>query len=84
MAAEFQLLFVSAVAGKEFPAPPLLEAGFWVKCRILGPRQFLCLYTLFFFLKVTPKSYGGSQARGLMGVAAASLCHSNAESELHL
>ena len=49
------------------------------------------LLLLFFFLvfvlfRVTPTAYGGSQARGLIGVVAASLCqsHSNARSELCL
>ena len=44
--------------------------------------------TFFFFLlfRAAPAAYGGSQARGLMGVAAASLhhSHSNAGSEPHL
>ena len=38
---------------------------------------------LSFFLRAAPMTYGGSQARGLIGAAAAGLCqsHSNAGSE---
>ena len=35
---------------------------------------FFCLFTIFWF---TPAAYGGSQARGLIGAAAASLCQSH-------
>ena len=40
----------------------------------------------FFFPKAAPAAYGGSQARGLIGAVAASLCqrHSNVRSKLHL
>ena len=40
----------------------------------------------FFFLRVTPMAYGGSQARGQIGAAAAGLqnSHSNVGSESHL
>ena len=42
--------------------------------------------TFFFFLRATPTAYGGSQARGQIGVVAAGLrhSHSNAGSELLL
>ena len=41
---------------------------------------------IFAFFRAAPKAYGGSQARGLIGATAASLCHnlSNARSEPHL
>ena len=43
---------------------------------------------LFFFwlFKAAPSAYGGSQARGLVGAVAASLCHSHSKvgSELRL
>ena len=35
---------------------------------------FLCLFVLF---RAVPTTYGGSQARGLIGAVAASLCHSH-------
>ena len=43
------------------------------------------LYFLF-FSRTTPAAYGGSQARGRIGAAAAGLCqsHSNTRSELRL
>ena len=50
----------------------------------------ICALTLFFFLfafsRAAPTAYGGSQARGLIGVVAASLhqSYSNTRSELHL
>ena len=37
-----------------------------------------------FFLRAAPAAYGGSQAREQIGAVAASLCHSNARSELRL
>ena len=45
--------------------------------------KFLFIYLLF---RATPAAYGGSQARGPIGVAAAGLhySHSHAGSELHL
>ena len=53
---------------------------------------FLLLLLLFFFFvsfvclffRATPKAYGSSQARGQFWAVAASLCHSNMGSELHL
>ena len=41
---------------------------------------------IFLLFRAAPAAYGGSQARGLFGATAASLCHrhSNARSELHL
>ena len=56
---------------------------------VLGPPLLLLLF--FFFLsfclfKATPRAYGGSQARGLIGSTAAGLYHShnNARSSPHL
>ena len=51
--------------------------------------QGINIYAVFFFFlafsRATPVAYGGSQARGLTGAAAASLrkSHSNAGSEPH-
>ena len=47
---------------------------------------FFFFFAFFFFLRATAVAYGGSQARGLIGAAAAGLhhSHSNAGSELHL
>jgi len=44
------------------------------------------LFCLFDFSRATPVAHGSSQARGLIGAVATSLCqsHSNAGSELHL
>jgi len=46
----------------------------------------LYFFCLFAFSSASPAAYGGSQARGLIGAVATSLClsHSNARSELHL
>ena len=46
----------------------------------------LFIFVFFVFLKVAPAAYGCSQARGLIGAVAASLCHkhSNMRSELRL
>ena len=40
----------------------------------------------FYFFSATPATYGGSQARGLIGAIAADLCqsHSNTRSKLRL
>ena len=46
--------------------------------------KFLFIYfCLFAFTRAAPMAYGGSQARGPIGAAAAGLCqsHSNGESE---
>ena len=41
--------------------------------------------SIFFFLfRATPTVYGGSQARGRIGAAAAGLCHSHSNLELKL
>ena len=47
---------------------------------------YLFTYCFFAFSRATPAAYGGSQARGLIRAAAASLrqSHSNAGSKLHL
>jgi len=47
---------------------------------------FIYLFIYFFVFKATPVAYGGSQARGLIGATAASLCHrhSHAGTELSL
>ena len=54
--------------------------SFW-----LGFLGIIVLH-LFFFLRAAPATNGSSQARGLIGAAAASLhhSHSNAGSEPHL
>ena len=47
---------------------------------ILPPHSFgweFPRFHFFFFYKAAPEVYGGSQARGRMGVIAASLCHSH-------
>ena len=45
-----------------------------------GPHFFVCLFLLF---RAAPAAYGGSQAKGRIGAAAAGLrhSHSNARSE---
>ena len=52
------------------------------------PESETLLFLSFFFclFRATPVAYGGSQARGLIGAAAAGLrhSHSNAGYELHL
>ena len=45
---------------------------------------FLFIYSFIEFSRATPVAHGGSQARGPIGAAAASLCHSNVGSELCL
>ena len=47
---------------------------------------FVCLFCLFAFSRAVPAAYGGSQARGLIRAADASLhhSHSNVGSELRL
>ena len=49
-------------------------------------KKLKTFYNFFFFLRAALMAYGGSQARGLTGAAAAGLyhSHSNAGSELHL
>ena len=52
-------------------------------------ERYIYIYIYFFFFcffRVAPMAYGGSQARGIMGATAASLCqsHSNTGPELHL
>ena len=49
--------------------------------RIFFTPLIFCFYLLF---RAAPVAYGDSQARGLIRAAAASLCHSNARSELSL
>ena len=49
--------------------------------------MYVCMYVFMYFLfRATPTTYESSQARGLIGAAAAGLHHSNsnAGSELHL
>ena len=47
---------------------------------------FVFSFLAFVFFRAAPAAYGGSEARGLMGVTAAGLHHSysNARSELRL
>ena len=49
-------------------------------------RFGLLFFGLFAFSRAAPAAHGGSQARGLIGAVAASLCqsHSNVGSEMHL
>ena len=52
----------------------------------LGRKKQITMWYLIFYLilllfRATPAAYGSSQARGRIGAAAASLCHSNAGSE---
>ena len=44
------------------------------------------LFLFFGLFRASPAAHGGSQARGLIGAVAASLCqsHSNTRSKLHL
>ena len=46
--------------------------------------RWFFFFFFFFFFMTTPMAYGSSQARGLIGAAAAGLHHSSAGSELHL
>ena len=79
----------------------LLRAPENTQCPFLKPRPLfqhltccefpsvLCVsffFCLFAFSRAAPVAYGGSQARGLMGAVATSLCqsHSNTESKPHL
>ena len=67
-----------------FPLPPvLLVSTLRNHCQTQGHKVFLLH---FFFLNAAPAAHGGSQARGLIGAAAADLhhSHSNAESKMHL
>ena len=53
----------------------------------LSLSVFVCLFVFGFCpFRATPAACGGSQARGLIAVVAAGLCHShsNAKSEPHL
>ena len=60
--------------------------GFWGGFLLLFLVFFLFVFLFFVFSRATPAAYGGSQARGLIGAIAASLCqsHSNVGSELGL
>ena len=50
----------------------------------LGFFHFFFFSPFFCFFMATPMAYGGSQARGLLGATAASQCHGNTRSKLHL
>ena len=56
------------------------------KNRCVQPHPWRRMRDFFFPFRAAPAAYGGSQARGRIGAAAAGLCqsHSNAGSELHL
>ena len=63
----------------------------FVFLRVIDGDKLSCvlvIYFLFYFLlfRPTPVAYGSSKARGLIGAAAAGLCHSHskARSEPHL
>ena len=66
-------------------APPRYNLGIYDQ-ESLFIYLFIYLFSLFAFSRATPVAYGGSQARGIIGAVAASLCqsHSNAGSEPHL
>ena len=73
-----------------------LEFRFFISILLVVPLEILLclpepklinhLFIFCFFFRAAPVAYGGSQARGLIGVAAASLrqSHSNARSEPRL
>ena len=74
--------------------PELFYMGARIKTEVkIKPSSWNVNVGVFFFLsfffllfRAEPVAYGGSQARGLIGATAASLCHShsNARSEPHL
>ena len=49
-----------------------------------GQMRGVFFFLHFFFFRATHAAHGGSQARAQMGATAASLCHSNIRSKLHL
>ena len=53
---------------------------------VLTTRGYLFIYLVFRLFRAAPSAYGGSQAWGPFGAAAAGLCYngSNAGSEPHL
>ena len=57
-----------------------------ISCNIMLGKSFFFFFLTFSLFRATPMPYGGSQARGLMGAVAASLCqsHSNAGSKPRL
>ena len=55
----------------------------WQPCGLCIWETLYFFYLCFFvFFRAAPTAYGASQARGRIGAANASLCHSNAGSEL--
>ena len=54
------------------------------KLRSLSVSLSLIYLFIFWLVRAAPVAYGNSQARGLIGAAAAGLCHSNAGSKPHL
>ena len=65
-----------------------ISMGFIAIVVVLFPPEFFLSLSFFFlvFSRAASVAYGSSQARGLIGAAAASLCHShsNAKSRLSL
>jgi len=45
-------------------------------------RMFLFVFVFFFFFRAAPTAYGGSQAKGRIGAAAAGLHHSHSSARL--
>ena len=69
--------------------PPALAASYTWLCPFGGGGKvclFVCLFWSFVFFRAARTAYGGSQARGRIGAAAAGLhhSHSNGGYELHL
>ena len=57
----------------------------WLCCSVSPePNGYFCLFLWLSFSRAAPAAYGGSQARGLIGAAAAGLHHSNSESKPYL
>ena len=60
----------------------------WEGVGVLVAKKTCLVFFIYLFLlfRAAPAAYGGSQARGRIGAAAASLCHShsNTGSEPHL
>ena len=78
-----------ATKRQEKDIPPYGNIGFLIKDCFLFFSFFFVFFFVFFFFAISraaSTAYGGSQARGLTGAVAVSLCqsHSNSGSELCL
>ena len=58
---------------------PLQFFGIVSEGKVLALLYFFFFFGLFVFSRAAPVAYGGSQARGLTGAAAACLCHSHSK-----